>query len=197
MAKRTSKGTIANISGDAPEATAKRPDPVAAGLAAAESDDVLLARSVTINRPRHELYDVWRDFRNLPLFMENIESVTFIDERRSHWKVKGPADSTVEWDSVITEDVPGEVIAWTSVEGASVPNTGRIEFRDSSNDRGTVVTVTIAYDPPATKLSVLIAKMLGREPRIQARRDLRRFKQLMETGEIPNSEPPIAAPRGN
>jgi uncharacterized membrane protein len=83
------------------------------------------------------------------------------------------------------------------VEGASVPNTGRIEFKDSSNQRGTVVTATIAYDPPATKLGALIAKMLGREPKIQARRDLRRFKQLMETGEIPSSEPPIAAPRGN
>jgi uncharacterized membrane protein len=183
--------------GDAPASTRKKADPVKAGLPAAENDDVLVGRSVTINRTRHELYDVWRDFRNLPLFMENIESVIMIDPLRSHWKVRGPADSTVEWDSMITEDVPGEVIAWTSVEGADIPNTGRIEFKDSSNGRGTIVTATLAYDPPASRLGALIAKVFGREPKIQARRDLRRFKQLMETGEIPTSMPPEAAPRGD
>jgi uncharacterized membrane protein len=182
---------------DVPESARKKPNPVAAGFATATTDDVLVGRSVTINRPRQELYDFWRDFRNLPIFMENIESVVMLDPLRSHWKVKGPAESTVEWDSIITDDIPGEVIAWTSAEGASIPNTGRIEFRDSSNGRGTVVTVTIAYDPPATRLGALIAKAFGREPKIQARRDLRRFKQLMETGEVPSSEPPAAAPRGN
>lgn len=182
---------------DAPASTRKRKDPAAAGLPAAEDDDVLVGRSVTINRPPHELYDFWRDFRNLPLFMENIESVTHIDARRSHWKVKGPADATVEWDSIITEDSPGEVIAWTSVEGADVPNTGRIEFRPSPNGRGTIVTATVAYDPPANKLGALIAKLFGREPKVQSRRDLRRFKQLMETGEVSTSAPPAAAPRGD
>lgn len=169
---------------DAPASTRKRKNPAAAGLPAAEQDDILVGRSVSINRPRRELYEFWRDLRNLPLFMENIESVTPIDATRSHWKVKGPADSTVEWDSIVTEDIPGELIAWTSVEGADVPNTGRIEFRDSGNGRGTVVTATIAYDPPATKLGAVIAKLFGREPKIQARRDLRRFKQFMETGEV-------------
>jgi uncharacterized membrane protein len=183
--------------GDAPASTRKRKSPLAAGLPAAEDEDVLVGRSVTINRPRHELYDFWRDFRNLPLFMENIESVAFIDARRSHWKVKGPADSTVEWDSMIIEDIPGEVIAWTSVEGADVPNTGRIEFRDASNGRGTIVTATIAYDPPASKLGEIIAKLFGREPKIQARRDLRRFTQLMETGEIPRTDAPVGATRGD
>jgi uncharacterized membrane protein len=182
---------------DAPASTRKRKSAAAAGLPAAEDDDVLVGRSVSINRSRHELYDFWRDFRNLPLFMENIESVALIDATRSHWRVKGPADSTLEWDSILTEDVPGEVIAWTSVEGADVPNTGRIEFRDASNGRGTIVTATIAYDPPASKLGELNAKLFGREPKIQARRDLRRFKQLMETGEIPVSAPPDAAPRGD
>jgi uncharacterized membrane protein len=182
---------------DAPAATKKDARPAAAGLAAPEGQDVLVARSVTINRSRHELYDVWRDFRNLPLFMENIEAVTMLDEKRSHWKVKAPADSTVEWDSLITEDVPGELIAWKSVEGASVPNTGRIEFKDSSNGRGTIVTATIAYDPPGSKLGAFVAKLMGREPKVQARRDLRRFKQLMETNEIPSSQPPETAPRGH
>lgn len=185
------------IAGDEPQATRRKSNPAAAGLPAAEEGDVLLARSVSINRPRRELYEFWRDFRNLPLFMENIESVTAVDAVRSHWRVKGPAESTVEWDSILTEDVPGELLAWTSVEGSAVPNTGRIEFKDSSNGRGTVVTATIAYDPPATKLGALIAKMLGKEPKIQARRDLRRFKQLMETGEVPTAQPPADSRRGD
>ena len=169
---------------DSPESTAKDPNPAAAGLATTEDEDTLIGRTVSINRPARELYEFWRDLRNLPLFMENIESITVIDSRRSHWKVKGPAESSVEWDSLITEDVPGEFIAWESAEGSNVPNTGRIEFRESTNGRGTVVTANIAYDPPAGKMGKLFAKLFMREPKIQARRDLRRFKQLMETGEV-------------
>src|SRR5438552_7056368 len=96
----------------------------------------LVGRTVTINRPRAELYAFWRDFRNLATFMENVESVTPGDAQRSHWVIKAPAGKTVEWDSVLTEDVEGEVIAWESAEGADVKNTGRIEFRDNSAGRG-------------------------------------------------------------
>lgn len=188
---------IKHTRGDAPPATAKDPAVAASGIAADRDEDALVAKTVTINRPRQTLYAFWRDFRNLPLFMENIESVTVLDEHRSHWKVKAPADTTVEWDSVIIEDIPGQVIEWRSVEKASVKNSGRIEFRDSPNGRGTWVSAVIAYDPPAGKLGQAIAKLFGREPKIQARRDLRRFKQLMETGEIATSEPPNAAPRGD
>src|SRR5688572_386568 len=110
---------------DAPESAAKDPNPAAAGLEAAADDDTLVGRTVTINRPARELYEFWRDLRNLPLFMENIETIEIYDELRSHWRVKGPADSTVEWDSIITEDIPGELIAWQSDANAAVPNTGR------------------------------------------------------------------------
>jgi uncharacterized membrane protein len=185
MAKRTTQTTH----GDAPLSTAKDPEPAAAGLPIDPDDaGALIGRTVTINRPPLELYDFWRDFRNLPLFMENIESVRIIDGNRSHWKVKAPADTTVEWDSLITEDVPGEVIAWRSDEKASIANSGRIEFRPTSNGRGTQVTVTIVYDPPAGAVGKMIAKLFQREPNVQARQDLRRFKQLMETGEIPTSQ---------
>jgi uncharacterized membrane protein len=183
--------------GDAPPATAKAPAAGAAGIAADRDEDELVAKTVTINRERQALYAFWRDFRNLPLFMENIESVTVMDGGRSHWKVKAPAGTDVEWDSIIVEDIPGEVIEWRSTEQASVKNSGRIEFRDSGNGRGTWVSATIAYDPPAGKLGKAIATVFGREPKLQARRDLRRFKQLMETGEIATSEPPLAAPRGD
>jgi len=156
----------------------------------------LVGRTVTINRPRADLYAFWRDLRNLATFMENVESVTPGDGRTSHWVVRAPAGRTVEWDSVITEDVDGELIAWESVEGADIKNTGRIEFRDGPPGRGTEVTATIVYDPPAGDLGKLIAKLFQKEPKIQARRELRRFKQLMETGEISTSEAPDAAPRG-
>ncbi len=159
---------------------------------AAVSDDAadqadLVERTVTINRPRQELYAFWRDFSNLAQIMENIESVTVLDEERSHWVVRAPAGQTVEWDSVIVEDIPGELISWQSDDDADITNSGRIDFRDAPGGRGTQVTATIAYDPPAGAVGKLVAKLFQREPKIQARRDLRRFKQFMETGEIATS----------
>ena len=148
----------------------------------------LVERTVTINRPRHELYAFWRDFSNLAQIMENIESVTVLDERRSHWVVRAPAGQTVEWDSVIVEDIPDELISWQSDAGADITNSGRIDFRDAHGKRGTLVTATIAYDPPGGAAGKLVAKLFQREPKIQARRDLRRFKQFMETGEIATSQ---------
>jgi uncharacterized membrane protein len=100
--------------------------------------------------------------------------------------VKAPGGRTVEWDAVVTDEAEGKLIAWAATEDAEVPNSGRIEFRDAG-DRGTIVTATIVYDPPAGVVGKLIAKIFQREPAIQARRDLRRFKQLMETGEVATS----------
>jgi uncharacterized membrane protein len=148
--------------------------------------DVLVGKSVTINKPRAELYTYWRNFANLAHFMENVDRIDVIDDQRSHWVVRAPAGRTVEWDAIVTEERAGELIAWTSAEGAEVPNSGRIEFRDAGA-RGTVVSATILYDPPAGVVGRVIAKMFQREPAIQARRELRRFKQLMETGEIATS----------
>jgi uncharacterized membrane protein len=182
---------------DAPLSAARNPDPTGLqeyGIDSRAGDSVV-GRTVSINRPRRELYDFWRDFRNLPLFMENIERVAVTDDRRSHWVVTAPGDRDVEWDSVLVEDEPGSVIAWKSVEGTGVRNSGRIEFRDSTNGRGTLVTATIAYDPPGGALGKALAKLFQREPNIQARRELRRFKQLMETGEVATASPPAAAPR--
>lgn len=158
---------------DAPETTARNPD----------SDHAVLGRSVTINRPRDELFAYWRDFGNLATFMENIERIEVIDGTRSHWVVKAPAGATVEWDARVTHEVPGKEIGWQSEDGADIPNSGKVEFIDAG-ERGTVVKATIAWDPPAGTIGKVIAKMFQREPLIEARRDLRRFKQLMETGEI-------------
>lgn len=146
----------------------------------------LSAEAVTINRPAQELYDFWRDPANLVQVMENIASIEPIDANRSRWTVKAPAGKEVSWESVITEDVPGKAIYWQSAEGADISNSGRIEFVEAG-DRGTIVRATIAYDPPGGTIGQFIAKLFQREPRIQSRRDLHRFKQLMETGEITTS----------
>ncbi|HWE47797.1 MAG TPA: SRPBCC family protein [Caulobacteraceae bacterium] len=156
----------------------------------------LVGRTVTINRSRAEVYAFFRDFRNFPAFMENVERVDVGDNRRSHWVVKAPAGQTVEWDSEITEDQPGSLIIWRSVEGADIRNTGRVEFRDAAPGRGTEVEAIILYEPPAGDLGKLFAKVFQKEPKIQVRRDLRRFKQLMETGEVSTARAPDAAPRG-
>jgi uncharacterized membrane protein len=184
--------------GDAPLSSAKNPDARATAVSDADvaKDDTIVGRTVSIERPREEVYAFWRDFRNLPEFMENIESIVVIDDRRSRWVVAAPGDRTVEWTSIITEDEPNHRIAWASDEGASVRNSGQIEFRDSTNGRGTIVTATIVYHPPGGAVGKALAKLFQREPNIQARRDLRRFKQLMETGEVSTTEPQMAAPRG-
>ena len=166
----------------------------------AESRDwhsaALVGRTVTIGRPRAELYAFWRDFRNLAHFMENIDSVTVADAGRSHWTIKAPAGRTVEFDTVITEDQPDAVIAWESLPAGDIKNAGRVEFFDAPPGRGTQVRVTMAYDPPGGEIGKAIAKLFQKEPKVQARRDLRRFKQLMEAGEISTTEAPDAAPRG-
>ena len=178
--------------GDAPLSAAKSPkaEAMAYPKIDAREGDQLIGRSVTIDRPRAELYQFWRQFENLPRFMHNIRSVEVADGGRSHWIVEAPAGKTVEWDSEITADEPAQLIAWRSLEGASVRNSGQVEFRDSPDGRGTVVTVTLTYDPPGGSLGQLIAKLFQKEPKIQARQDLRRFKQLMETGEVATAQPP-------
>jgi uncharacterized membrane protein len=173
---------------DAPASTAKSQegrDAATDALIDAHRDHVV-GRAVTINKPAAELYAYFRDFAKLATFMENVVRVDVLSSKRSHWVVKAPAGKTVEWDARITEECEGELIAWASEEDADIPNAGRIEFRDAGA-RGTVVTATITYDPPAGTIGKLVAKLFQREPAIQARRDLRRFKQLMETGEIATS----------
>jgi uncharacterized membrane protein len=142
--------------------------------------------AVTINRPAEDLYAFWRKFENLPRFMENIESVTSTGPVQSHWVVKGPTEK-VEWDARITEDLPNQRIAWASQDGADVDNAGVIEFKPAPEGRGTEVRVLISFKPPMGGPGRMIAGWMQKDPHIQAKRDLRRFKQLMETGEVATS----------
>jgi uncharacterized membrane protein len=155
-----------------------------------DTNDAVVARAVTIDRQPEELYAYWRNFSNLAVLMENIERIDEIDATRSHWVVKGPAGKDVEWDSLVTEDVPNRRIAWHAADGADVQNSGWVEFRPAPGDRGTEVHALISYDAPGGAFGRTIAKILQREPNTQMRRELRRFKQLMETGEITTSEGP-------
>jgi uncharacterized membrane protein len=179
MAERISHTTH----GDAPLSAAKNPDLSAIGVDTPDAHE-LIGRTVTINRPRSEVYGFWRTLENLPKFMENIVSVTKLDAQRSHWVVSAPGGKTVEWDSLIVEDIPEQLLRWKSAEGSDITHSGHIEFRDAHGKRGTEVTATILYDPPAGAIGKMVAKLFQEEPKIQSRRDLRRLKQLLETGEI-------------
>jgi len=142
------------------------------------------SRAVTINRAPQDIYDFWRDFSNLPHVMDNIVAIYVVDDEVSKWTARGPGGTHVEWTSRVTEDIDGALIAWKSDEDADVYNEGRITFAPAQGERGTIVTAIMAYDPPAGFVGRIMAKIMQREPEVQLRRDLRRLKQLMETGEI-------------
>ena len=152
----------------------------------------LIGRSVTINRPRQEVYARWRDFGRFPEFMDNVRSIERVDDKVSRWTIEAPAGKTVELLTEVTHDLPGERIAWRSVEGSDIETAGEALFRDAPPGRGTIVQLVMAYDPPAGAVGKLVAKLFQREPNIQARRDLRRFKQLLETGEVTTNASPSA-----
>jgi uncharacterized membrane protein len=144
---------------------------------------VHVTKALTINKSAAELYEFWRNFENLPIFMRHLEAVTKTDEKASHWKAKAPLGQTVEWDAEVTSDIPNQRIGWKSLEGAFIPNSGVVEFLPTVN-RGTEMKVTMTYEAPGGKLGEWIAWALGEEPSIQIAEDLRRFKSLMETGLI-------------
>lgn len=150
---------------------------------------IKVEKNVIIDRPASELYSFWRNFENLPKFMDHLESVTVQDDKRSHWVAKAPAGTTVEWDAEIINEKENELIAWRSLEGADVDNAGSVRFEEATGGRGTVVKVSIEYNPPAGIIGSLVAKLFGEEPNQQVADDLRRFKQVMETGEIAKAQP--------
>jgi len=150
-----------------------------------------VTRTITINRSPEEVYQFWHDFQNLPRFMVHLESVHVIDEKRSHWIAKAPAGTKVEWDAETIDDRPNELIAWRSLPSADVDNSGSVRFRPAPGGRGTEVRVEMQYAPPGGVIGSTIAKLFGEEPGQQVQEDLRRFKQVMETGEIVHSDASI------
>ncbi len=143
---------------------------------------------ITVSRPIEEVYEFWRDFANLPRFMENVESVVVQDGTRSHWVVKGPAGVTVEWDAEIVNDVPNARIAWRTVESSKVNHAGTVHFTPAPGARGTEIHVELEYAPIAGAVGAAVANLFRRAPKQQISDDLRRLKSWLEAGEILTTE---------
>jgi uncharacterized membrane protein len=150
----------------------------------ARGEGIKVEKTIVVNRPVQEVYQFWRNFENLPRFMDHLEAVTVIDETRSHWVAKAPAGARVEWDATIHNEIEGELIAWRSLPGADINNAGSVHFSPVAGDPSrTEVRVVLSYEPPAGKVGAAVAKLLGEEPSQQVADDLRRFKQVMEAAE--------------
>jgi len=152
------------------------------------SAGVNVEESVTINRPVELLYRFWRNLENLPQFMHHLESVERVTDTLSRWRAKGPAGTIVEWTAEIINEVPNKVIGWRSTEGSEVVSAGSVNFDDAGPGRGTRVRVRLQYSAPGGKVGAAVARLMGRDPATEIREDLRQFKQMLETGEIPTTE---------
>jgi uncharacterized membrane protein len=150
----------------------------------AHGEGIKVERTVTVNRPAAELYRFWRNFANLPRFMDHLQSVQVLDRNRSHWVAKGPAGRSVAWDAEIITERENELIGWRSLPNADVSNAGSVHFTPAPGGRGTEVKVVLEYAPPAGRLGAAVAGLFGEAPENQVREDLRRFKQTMEAGEV-------------
>ena len=142
---------------------------------------IKVEEAIFIERSPEDLYAFWKNFENLPRFMEHLESVTLLDDRRSRWVAKGPAGSRIEWDAEIHNEIENELIAWRSLPGAEVNNAGSVHFRPAG-DELTEVRVVLSYEPPAGRVGAAVAKLFGEEPSQQVSDDLDRFREVMESG---------------
>ncbi|HEY0792043.1 MAG TPA: SRPBCC family protein [Chthoniobacterales bacterium] len=149
-----------------------------------ESD---VERSLTIERPASELYQRWRDPQTLAQVMAHFAEVRSVGNGQTHWHVQGPAGRSLEWTATTVEDRPGEVLRWQSLPGSDLVNEGSVRFQPAPADRGTVVTLRFSFDPADGNLSGAVLKRLDVVPSLLAGKALRRFKSLVETGEIPTT----------
>jgi len=163
---------------------------------------IKLKKAVTVSCSAEHLYRYWRDLRNLPTMFDNILSVELLDESHSLWTLRIPGGMSLEWNAEITVDRKNEMIGWRSLDGADLDNAGYVRFERATGGRGTVVRVALQYNPPAGKLGAAVATVLGEKPASLIEGALRKFKQLMETGEVPvaadekklpHSEEPVEA----
>jgi uncharacterized membrane protein len=145
--------------------------------------------SIRLENPVDEVFRFWKRLENLPRFMTNVLSVTDKGGGHSHWAVRGPAGIPVEWDAEIINEIQNKLIAWRSLPGGDVVSAGSVTFGPARQDRGTQVTVSLQYDPPAGKMGSTVAMLFGREPSQTIREDLRRLKQIIEAGEVPRAVP--------
>lgn len=152
---------------------------------------VTVKTSVTIRREPQEVYRFWRDFSNLPRFMRHLESVTVSPAGHSRWTARGPAGAKLEWEADIVTDRPGDRISWRSAEDAKIVNHGAVLFRPASRGRGTEVHLTVGFDPPGGAVAAKLLRLFDAVPEQQLKNDLRRLKQILETGEVTRSDASI------
>jgi uncharacterized membrane protein len=150
----------------------------------ADAPAISVTQTITIHVTPAQLYGFWKNVENLPLFMEHLESVSKVNGRVSHWVAKAPAGACVEWDAEIVDDQPQRRLGWRTLPDSQVTHEGMVSFEPEIGGRGTVVRVEMLYVPPAGKVGVWIARLFGEEPALQVNDDLRRLKQLLETGEV-------------
>ena len=146
---------------------------------------IKVVKSIIVSRPREEVYRYWRNLENLARFMEHVESVRELDNRRSAWVVRGPMGHDVEWTAEIITDRPNELISWQSLPGAEVQNAGSVWFEPASGGGATEVKVSLQYQPPAGVVGAAVAKIFGEAPEHQLENDLAKFKTLIEGGGAP------------
>lgn len=155
---------------------------------------IRVERSISVYRPVDEVYQFFRNFKNMARFLSHVNDVREMDEKHSHWFVKGPAGMELEWDAEILQEQPNELISWRSIGCPDVESTGSVRFEKAPGERGTFIRVSLNYMPPAGALGAAIAKLFGEEPEKQIRDDLRRLKQILEAGEIATTAgPPTGA----
>jgi uncharacterized membrane protein len=152
------------------------------------ANGIEVRQSFTLNVPADAAFAFWRRFSDFPRFMKHVESVTELDGKRSHWVVRAPAGRTVEWDAEIVEEVPGQSLHWRTLGEPDIRHGGQVEFRPATGGRGTVAEIHLSYEAPGGGAGAALARLFGEEPEIQVREDLRRFKRLIETGEIPTTD---------
>ena len=168
--------------------TAVRATRVPGGGSARRGGHMDLTATTTIRKPAAEVYAFWRDLENLPTFMAHLEQVRATGDRTSHWVAAAPFGRDVAWDAEVIEETPGEKIAWRSAGDADVPNAGTVRFVPAPDGASTEVYVSLVYEIPGGAVGKAVAKYFGEEPHQQLDDDLRRLKQVLETGEVVRSD---------
>ncbi len=191
MSRRSPRGAALGLAGSLLALQGVKSGPAAALF----KRELRAQRAVTINRSASDLYELWRNDENAPLWMEHIEAVHKLSSTRSHWVMRGPGGVRIEWDSELTEDRHGHAIAWRSLPGSQFEQAGRVEFEELANGRGTEVRLKMIYRLPGGIFGSSLATLMGVEPEQQMRENLRHFKMLTETGEIATTRGQTHGPR--
>lgn len=162
------------------------------GKNTADSEPGRIKSAVTIDKPRDELFRLWREPDTLSRVMGDFADVESRGPNRMHWSLRAPAGHPVQWDAEIVEEREGELLRWRSDQDAPLPNEGEVRFEQAPGARGTEVRLTMRFDPPGGVLGDAAVAALGPTPNLLASHALRRFRRLAETGDVTLPHPNLA-----